>query len=96
MQQGWNLLHARELIWHSHEDLGAVETTHLHTKELKSARGRDPYPRLPLNKGRAVSFLSKKEQIELRSRLSATREDILQIMAPRANRLRQRIISMNP
>ena len=51
MQQGGNLLHARELMWHSYEDLGAVETTHLHTKELKSARGRDPYPRLPIIKG---------------------------------------------
>jgi hypothetical protein len=51
VQQGWNLLHDRELIWHSHEGLGAVKTTHLMPKELKLVRGRDPYPRLPIIKG---------------------------------------------
>jgi hypothetical protein len=51
VQQGWNLLHARELIWHSHEDLGAVKTTHLIPKELKLVRGRDRCPRLPFFKG---------------------------------------------
>ncbi len=52
MQQGWNLPHVRELICHSHEVLGATETTHILPKELKLVRGRDPYPRLPIIKGK--------------------------------------------